>query len=1532
LSSSEAFVIINDWISEHYFTDTGRGETFQKQIRALRKIWDEDAADGHDTPVTRFSAERLKIQEALAGLSTDGTETAERARDAYARLRQIFCHHGQPEELTFQRSQNDHTITATRLGESTDVLWLDATAVTGTDQGPDQVQLLGTNCLDNTPRPDQPVSKLLSELYLTETPPSFIIVAAGSVLFLTDRQRWPEGRYLAVDVQLVADRNETKKGGEIDRLLAVFSRNSLMPSEDGSIWWTQRLEESHQHAVGVSQDLRDGIRESIEIIANDVLARRKDQGLSNEDVDGQDLARQALRFLYRILFLLYAEAFPELGVLPKGAGEYDAGYGIDRLRELSMVELTDRREQQGTHLYESLALLFQLVNGDHPTQQHKSPPEDELEEELETISAEGLVFESLEADLFMPEATHLINGSKLSNRAMQQILQRLLLSRADSKGPRGFISYANLGINQLGAVYEGLMSYTGFIAATDLHEAAKNGDSSKGSWVISTEEAQRISPEHFVTRIDEESRLREPVKHAQGSFVFRLAGREREQSASYYSPEALTRFLVSQALEELLGSTTRADEVLDFTICEPALGSGAFIIEAVRQLAEAYLSRKQLETGTKIEPQDYPQELQRVKSHIALHQVYGVDLNATAVELAEVSLWLETMQPGLHAPWFGLRLKQGNSLVGSSRASYAVSAVKSGKYLLEPPNPRDIDLPNPEVLAGSGSGEIYHFLLPSSGWGAGADSSEVTKVAPEESKQLKDWAKRTRAKLSNKQVNKLEILSRRVDALWQIATIRSKTAEGEAKRFVDYWPHVRNQVSSSVSRAEIEKSLSNENSAPRRLKRVMDAWNALWYWPVTETAIAPPEIDGWIAALEKILGNHVEESKVRGQHTFMGSLSWSELDIHEELDLAWSGAAKIDEMLFEEFPWLHVTESIATEQNFFHWELEFASVFDGGGFDLIIGNPPWSRPRLNRKSILAEFDVSWILGSKVSGKEEKLKIAQTLADPCARQYYIKSVAEGSILSKWLGHRTIEPLMSGMQADLYRAFIAKSWQLQKSGGVVGLVHQETHLTDATAARLRSESYRRLRRHWQFVNELGWFEIQDQKRFSVNIYSDAGLEVSFLNATNMYHPDTVVRSLVHDGTGPEPGMKNEEGQWDLRPHSNRVAVVTEETLERWSQIMSHEGSLLTVPMVYSVTSTIEMVLLKMSRAVSMGSMEWVTGRGFEESSSIEEGYLIEEWGKPGASEITIMHGSHFFPGTSYYKYPNSTMLHQQDWTPVDLENLGADESRVTKLKSSESGDMEVLNRVIEYPANHKYRIAWRSMVANSGERTFMPAIIPPRHLYVRTVQSATMREFSPKVFAFAAGVSLSLVADFFVRSSPKSHILVSTFEKIPLNPESCLAAPIALRALKLNCLTKSFASLWEAVTETEWTWHVPARTAKSRRQLEIEIDVLVGLSLGLSGEELTTVFRTQFPVLYGYEQEDIYDTNGRKLPGVMANHFREVGPEKMTLEDRTWVHPQSQVEYVFEFPFEGVDREEDMRAAYDRFSSMLEEHGRIIEDED
>ena len=138
---------------------------------------------------------------------------------------------------------------------------------------------------------------------------------------------------------------------------------SLAPDADGHVWWSEALDESIKHTVGVSQDLREGVRESIEIIANEVVSRRRDRGLEPLSQDqAQPLAMQSLRFLYRILFLLYAEASPELGVLPVGAPQYDAGYSLDRLRELVQVPLVTQRSMAGTHLYESLGTLFRLVD------------------------------------------------------------------------------------------------------------------------------------------------------------------------------------------------------------------------------------------------------------------------------------------------------------------------------------------------------------------------------------------------------------------------------------------------------------------------------------------------------------------------------------------------------------------------------------------------------------------------------------------------------------------------------------------------------------------------------------------------------------------------------------------------------------------------------------------------------------------------------------------------------------------------------------------------------------------------------------------------------------------------------------------------------------------------------------------------------------------------------------------------------------------------------------------------------------------
>src|SRR5690606_1867173 len=129
-----------------------------------------------------------------------------------------------------------------------------------------------------------------------------------------------------------------------------------------------------------------------------------------------------------------------------------------------------------------------------------------------------------------------------------------------------------------------------------------------------------------------------------------------------------------------------ADEILRLTLCEPAMGSAAFLNEAVNQLAEAYLERKQAELKMRIPHDQYANELQKVRMFTADRNTAGVDLNPTATELAEVSLWLnaiygEPSEDGrpprpARVPWFGYQLFTGNSLVGARREVYAAAALR----------------------------------------------------------------------------------------------------------------------------------------------------------------------------------------------------------------------------------------------------------------------------------------------------------------------------------------------------------------------------------------------------------------------------------------------------------------------------------------------------------------------------------------------------------------------------------------------------------------------------------------------------------------------------------------------------------------------------------------------------------------------------------------------------------------------------------------------------------------------------------------
>ena len=468
----DELTVVQDFVSDDYFTSDSTKESFKAKALELRKEWEQEATDAEaegrtlSTPLNAWSGARQQLQSQLISLNErlgDGMSAKDEDIDSVLAFDRAL--------LDFLGYSDGYDLTTGRNHDDTDATYLE---VRGTATTEDSVPLLivlaspvddVAGLLDkDAPTLLQPivqtapgsaeklettrsVARYLSKRFVEDNPPGFALVLAGSSMLLTSSDRWQEGRYLAIDLGLLFERNDTKRGGAVDQFLACTSARALAPSAEGTTWFAGVLEDSVKHTEKVSEDLREAVQKSIEIIANEVVLRRRQERLEPLPADrAQVLAKQALRFLYRILFLLFAEASPELKVVPVGTIEYEAGYGLDRLRDLALIDIPNRGD--GTHLYQSLNVLFtQIQSGHNDLRVSEDVSSDD-------DSSEGLVFHPLEADLFSKSATSHIDEMGLGNIALQQVLQKLLLSKETAKKARGFISYAELGINQLGRVYK----------------------------------------------------------------------------------------------------------------------------------------------------------------------------------------------------------------------------------------------------------------------------------------------------------------------------------------------------------------------------------------------------------------------------------------------------------------------------------------------------------------------------------------------------------------------------------------------------------------------------------------------------------------------------------------------------------------------------------------------------------------------------------------------------------------------------------------------------------------------------------------------------------------------------------------------------------------------------------------------------------------------------------------------------------------------------------------------------------------------
>lgn len=244
----------------------------------------------------------------------------------------------------------------------------------------------------------------------------------------------------------------------------------------------------------------------------------------------------------------------------------------------------------------------------------------------------------------------------------------------------------------------------------------------------------------------------------------------------------------------------------------------------------------------------------------------------------------------------------------------------------------------------------------------------------------------------------------------------------------------------------------------------------------------------------------------------------------------------------------------------------------------------------------------------------------------------------------------------------------------------------------------------------------------------------------------------------------------------------------------------------------------------------------------------------------------------------------------------------------------------------------------MVKAQNVRTLQSAVFPPGPTHVHAVRTMCIfGENGLKDLIIAAGTSHSLVADFFVKTAGNEHITSSTFSRLPHIRDHELEDNLILRALRLNCVVSPYAPMWARLYRVQWQqdswvphigvdyanrrplgaigpqweWNTPLRCNADRRQALVEIDAIVAIMLGITAEELLTIYGAQFPVLQKYEREALYDANGRQLPGKLASEFRKgkAKPADFTVDGVTYVEP-----------FAGVDRERDMKLAHKHFSDL------------
>ena len=393
--------------------------------------------------------------------------------------------------------------------------------------------------------------------------------------------------------------------------LALFSPAAFVRDEQGKC----RLDHVRESALAAQSELEEDLRQRIfaivEILANG-FAERAENEITDADLPA--LYDTCLIFLYRLLFILYAEGRQLLPVEPKSRKYY---------KELSLARLvaplknfSEHDSHTRTRLCEDIRELCHLING---TEEKKNA-------EFKVPRYNG--------GLFASERHPLLEKWRVCDAVLADVLRGLMFNPQPERNtpalPIETVDFGDLRVQQLGSIYEGLLE----------HHFAREGE----RLVLKTDKAERkatgtyYTPDYIVKYI---------VEQTVGSL---LAGIEQRDE-------------VKKARAAGIKDNSFARATLALNILDPAMGSGHFLVEATTFLADEIAAHPTTQPlGEKSKDED---EIAHWRRRVVEACIYGVDLNPLAVELAKLSLWLTTIATDQPLNFLDHHLCCGNSLVGA---------------------------------------------------------------------------------------------------------------------------------------------------------------------------------------------------------------------------------------------------------------------------------------------------------------------------------------------------------------------------------------------------------------------------------------------------------------------------------------------------------------------------------------------------------------------------------------------------------------------------------------------------------------------------------------------------------------------------------------------------------------------------------------------------------------------------------------------------------------------------------------------------